>query len=244
MTPPVTIRDIQTILTQPTGQRLVVVKVLTSEPGLYGLGCATFTQRFHAVQAAIEHHLKPFLIGRDVSGIEEIWQMAMVHGYWRNGPVLNNAISGVDIALWDIKGKMANMPVYQLLGGKCREAAAVYTHADGRDAQEVAANAQQFQDEGYRFVRIQMGGYGGKAGNMPKPERAAEGAYFDPHDYARRTLNMIAYVRGRLNESTELLHDVHERLHPIDALGFAKDVEQFKLFFLEDALAPEDIEWF
>jgi mannonate dehydratase len=240
----VTIRDVQTILTQPTGQRLVIVKVLTSEPGLYGLGCATFTQRFHAVHAAIEKHLKPLLIGRDVSRIEEIWHMAMVHGYWRNGPVLNNAISGVDIALWDIKGKMANMPVYQLLGGKCREAAAVYAHADGRDPQEVTDNAQAFLDEGYHFVRVQMGGYGGKAATLFKPDGAADGAYFDPRDYARRALKMIEYVRGHLDESVELLHDIHERLSPINTVAFAKDVEQFKLFFLEDALAPEDVEWF
>ncbi|MHB8627569.1 MAG: enolase C-terminal domain-like protein [Aggregatilineales bacterium] len=244
MTAPVTIRDVQIILTQPTGQRLIVVKVLTSEPGLYGLGCATFTQRFHAVHVAIEKHLKPFLIGRDVSHIEEIWQMAMVHSYWRNGPVLSNAVSGVDIALWDIKGKMANMPVYQLLGGKCREAAAVYVHADGRDPQEVTANTQRFLDEGYRFVRVQMGGYGGKAGRLVKPDGAGEGAYFDPRDYARRMLKMIEYVRGHVDESVELLHDIHERLAPIDALAFAKDVERFKLFFLEDALAPEDVEWF
>ena len=110
MTKPVTIEDIKVILTQPAGSRLVIVKVLTSEPGLYGLGCATFTQRFNAVRAALEKHLIPFAIGRDVSRIEEFWQMAMVHGYWRNGPVLNNAISGIDQALWDIKGKMANMP--------------------------------------------------------------------------------------------------------------------------------------
>jgi len=98
MTLPVTIQDVQTILTQPAGSRLVIVKIITLEPGLYGLGCATFTQRFHAVHAALEKHLKPFLIGRDVSRIKEIWQMSMVHGYWRNGPVLNNAISGVDMA--------------------------------------------------------------------------------------------------------------------------------------------------
>ncbi len=244
MTTPVTIRDIQTILTQPTGQRLIVVKILTSEPGLYGLGCATFTQRFHAVHAAIEHHLKPLLIGRDVSRIEELWQLAIVNGYWRNGPVLNNAISGIDIALWDIKGKMANMPVYQLLGGKCREAAAVYVHADGRDAQEVTANAQQFLEQGYRYVRVQMGGYGGKDAVFAKPDGAIDGAYYDPRDYGRKMIKMIAWVREHLPENAELIHDIHERLSPIDTLGFAKDVEQFKLFFLEDALAPEDIEWF
>jgi len=240
----ITIRDVQTILTQPTGQRLVVVKILTSEPGLYGLGCATFTQRFRAVHAAIEHHLKPFVLGRDVSRIEELWQMAMVHSYWRNGPVLNNAISGIDMALWDIKGKMANMPVYQLLGGKCREGASVYVHADGSTAQEVTENVQRFMEQGYRYVRVQMGGYGGKAPNFVKPDGAPSGAYFDPRDYARNALKMIDYVRGKLGDSVELLHDIHERLAPVDALAFAKDVEPYKLFFLEDALAPEDIEWF
>ena len=113
---PVIIKDVQTILTQPAGSRLVIVKVITSEPGLYGLGCATFTQRFHAVYTAIEKHLKPFVLGRRVSCIEEVFRMAAVHSYWRNGPVLNNAISGIDMALWDIKGKQAGMPVYQLLG--------------------------------------------------------------------------------------------------------------------------------
>ena len=244
MTKTTTIQDVQTIMTQPAGSRLVVVKVITSEPGLYGLGCATFTQRFHAVHAALEKHLKPFLIGRDVSRIEEIFQMSMVHGYWRNGPVLNNAISGVDMALWDIKGKQAGMPVYQLLGGKCREAAAVYAHANGRDPQEVTENVRQFMAQGYRFVRVQMGGYGGKGAKMAKPDGAPDGAYFDPRDYARQMLRMMEHVRADTGEEVELLHDVHERLRPIEAVQFAKDVEPFMLFFLEDILAPEDLEWF
>ena len=240
----VTIKDVQTILTQPGGSRLVIVKIVTSEPGLYGLGCATFTQRVFAVEAAIERHLKPFLLGRDVDRIEEIWQMSMVHGYWRNGPVLNNAISGVDQALWDIKGKRAGMPVYQLFGGKSREAAAVYVHADGRDPQEVAENAQRLVDDGYRHVRVQMGGYGGEAADVYSPDGAMAGNYFDPRAYGRTMLPMIDYVRSQLDDSVELLHDVHERLHPIDAVQFAKDVEAYRLFFLEDLLAPEDIGWF
>jgi mannonate dehydratase len=241
---PVTITDVRTIITQPAGSHLIVVKVITSEPGLYGLGCATFTQRQHAVIAALEKHLKPFLLGRDVSRIEEIWRMSMVHGYWRNGPVLNNAISGVDMALWDIKGKQAGMPVYQLLGGKCREAAAVYTHADGRTPQQVEENVRRFMAEGYRYIRIQMGGYGGKASRMVKPDGAPEGDYFDPRAYMREMLRMMEHVRAAVGPEVELLHDIHERLQPIDAMQFAKDVERFKLFFLEDALAPEDIAWF
>lgn len=244
MSKPITIQDVQVILTQPQGSRLVIVKVITSEPGLYGLGCATFTQRYHAVVAAIEKHLKPFAIGRDVSRIEEFYRMATVHSYWRNGPVLNNAISGIDQALWDIKGKMANMPVYELLGGKCREAAAVYVHADGRDPQEVTDNVRKFQAQGYRYIRIQMGGYGGKDDTFVKTENAPEGHYYDPRAYVRNMLNMIEHVRREVGPEVELLHDIHERLQPIDAVQFAKAVEQYQLFFLEDALAPEDIEWF
>lgn len=244
MSTPVTITDVQAILTQPGSSRLVIVKVTTSEPGLYGLGCATFTQRVFAVQAAIERHLKGFLVGRDVDRIEEIWQMSMVHGYWRNGPVLNNAISGVDQALWDIKGKQAGMPIYQLLGGKSREAAAAYAHAEGRDRREVADKAQALVEQGYAHVRIQMGGYGGQGPEIRKPDHAPEGNYFDPRSYGRSMLEMIAHVREQLDDGVELLHDVHERLHPIDAVAFAKDVEPYRLFFLEDALAPEDIGWF
>lgn len=259
---PITIKDVKVITTQYNKQRQVIVKVITSEDGLYGLGCATFTQRFHAVVAALKGHIIPFVIGRDVSRIEEMFNMLMVSGYWRNGPVLNNAISGIDQALWDIKGKLAGMPVYDLLGGKSREAAHVYVHADGREPQEVTDNVKAFQEQGYRYIRIQMGGYGGKTnmagfgiGNadtvsaddkdvMILPENAPSGAYFDPRAYMRNMLNMMEHVRSEVGEKVELLHDVHERLGTINAVQFAKDVEPFKLFFLEDILAPEDLEWF
>jgi len=246
MSKPITIQDVKTFLIQTNGagMRFIIVKLITSEPGLYGLGCATFTQRYNAVQAALEYHVKPFVLGKDVSRIEELFQMNMVQSYWRNGPVLNNAISGIDQALWDIKGKMANMPVYDLLGGKCREAAAVYAHADGRDPEEVLDNVHKFQEQGYRYIRVQMGGYGGKSGQLPSPEGAPAGHYYDPRAYCRNMLKMIEYVRSHVGEEVELLHDVHERLSPIDTVQFAKDVEPFKLFFLEDSLAPEDVEWF
>lgn len=242
----ITIQDVQVILTQPPNayQRLIVVKVITSEPGLYGLGCATFTQRFRAVVAAIEQHIKPFVVGRDVQRVEEIFNMAMVNGYWRNGPVLNNAISGIDIALWDIKGKLANMPVYQLLGGKSREAAATYVHADGQTPEEVADSAQHFIEQGYRYIRAQMGGYGGKNAQDRRPDGSPDGAYYDPRTYMRQTVNMLEAVRKRVGDEIELLHDIHERLTPIDAINFAKAVEPIDLFFLEDALAPEDLAWF
>jgi len=244
MSETITIQDVKTILTQPAGSHLIIVKIITSEPGLYGIGCATFTQRFRAVHTAIEDHLKPFLIGRDVDRIEEIWQMSMVHSYWRNGPVLNNAISGVDQALWDIKGKRAGMPVYQLLGGKCREAAACYAHAGGSTPEEVVDSIRSFMDQGYRYIRVQQGGYGGVPSQEVRPEGAPEGAYYDPREYVRNHLKLFEYVRDQVGDEIELLHDIHERLAPIDAVGFAKDMERFKLFFLEDPLAPEDIEWF
>ncbi|MEH7225545.1 enolase C-terminal domain-like protein [Bacillus sp. JJ1566] len=240
----ITIRDVKTILTAPDGANLVVVKIQTSEPGLYGLGCATFTQRHLTVYSAIEDYLKPFLIGKDVHRIEDIWQSAMVSAYWRNGPIMNNAISGVDMALWDIKGKLAGMPLYQLLGGKVREAAHVYVHADGRDKEEVAENVSAFMERGFRYVRAQLGDYGGEKHQVIKPENALEGSYFDPKAYMRKTIELFEHLRSTLGFEVELLHDIHERLTPIDAITFAKELEKFKLFFLEDALPPEQVDWF
>lgn len=237
------ITGVEVHLTQPAGSRLVVVRVRTDVDGLCGLGCATFTQRHRAVQAAVEHHIGPLVLGRSVHEIEDIWQGAMVNGYWRNGPVLNNAISGVDMALWDIKGKLAGMPCYQLWGGKCRPAAAVYVHADGRDEHEVAANVRRFQAQGFHHIRCQLGGYPG-TGAQTHPDGAPAGAYFVARDKLYRLPRLFEFLRRELGDEVELLHDVHERLAPIDAAWLAKALEPYRLFFLEDLLAPEDIAWF
>jgi len=239
-----TIRNVKTILTAPDGINLVVVKIETSEPGLYGIGCATFTQRYLAVATAVEHYLKPFLIGKDPQRIEDLWQTSMVSSYWRNGPVLNNAISGVDMALWDIKGKMAGLPVYELLGGKCREAVAVYRHADGRDIRELEERIRKYMEEGYRYIRCQMGGYGGKGHAIRSPEKSLPGAYYDPDAYARSIPRIFEHIRNTIGFEIEVLHDIHERLAPIEAVRVAKQLEPYRLFFLEDALAPEHIDWF
>ena len=241
---PVTIRDVRVILTMPDQKnRLVIVKVETSEPGLYGLGCATFTQRPLAVRTAVEEYLKPFLLDKDAQRIEDLWQSMMVNSYWRNGPVLNNAISGVDMALWDIKGKVAGLPVYQLLGGKCREAAAVYCHADGKNEAEVGERVQALMEEGYHYIRCQLGGYGGKNVLTSSPEGALPGAYFDPAAYALSIPRLFAYLRGHFGYEIELLHDIHERLPPSEAIRLAKQLEPYRLFFLEDPLPPEQSAW-
>src|SRR5262252_7703493 len=158
--PGLRITDVRTILTQPAGIRLVVVKVMTSEPGLYGLGCGTFTQRARVVETAIDKYLKPFLIGKDPLQIEDIFQSSFVSSYWRNGPVLGNAMSGVDMALWDILGKRAGLPVYQLFGGKCREFVETYAHTSGRTLQEAEKAALAAKERGYRYIRTQIAGPG------------------------------------------------------------------------------------
>lgn len=241
----ITIRDIRAICTAPEGIPLVVVKVETSEPELYGLGCATYTQRFLTVAHAVETYMKPLLVGKDVSRIEDIWQMAMVSPYWRNGPILNNALSGVDMALWDIKGKLANMPLYDLLGGKVREAAAVYRHADGLTYDQLDQRIENFLEEGARYIRVQTGAYGGVHDvNSYKPAGACPGAYYDPREYQRGVVKVFEHVRSKYGFEVEFLHDVHERIEPIHAIELARELEPFKLFFYEDPLPPEQVEWF
>jgi mannonate dehydratase len=253
-----TITDVRVCLTAPMGRNLLVAKVMTSDDGLYGLGCGTFTQRFAAVEAALRTHIIPLVIGRDCARVEELWRLMMFNGYWRGGPVLNNAISAIDIALWDIKAKQAGMPLYQLLGGKLREAAAIYEHADGRDLQQLEDHARRLVEErGLRHVRFRLGGdsnltrasgeagglaYGGPSvGELHRPAGALAGAYYDPRAYTRATLKAAEHLRATLGDEIELLHDVHGRLSVADAVRFARDLEPYRLFFLEDPLPPEEV---
>lgn len=240
----VTIRGVRAILTAPVGINLIVVKVETSEPELYGLGCATFAYREKAVKCMVEEYFDPLLRGRDVADIEGLWQLMNNNAYWRNGPVANNAISGVDMALWDIKGKMANMPVYDLLGGRSRPAAAVYRHADGKTLEEIAERVQAFREAGVDHIRIQWGGYGGKVDALNQPDGVPDGVYYNPAQYQRDTLKLFDYIRSHMGFEFELLHDTHERLSPIEAVRLAKELEQYRLFFLEDILSPEQGDWF
>ncbi len=246
------ITDVKTILTAPAGIRLVVVKVLTNEPGLYGLGCATFTQRARVVETAVDRYLKPFLIGKDPTKIEDTWQSSFVSSYWRNGPVLNNALSGVDMALWDILGKRAGLPLYALLGGKCRDAVDTYRHASGNSFEEVADTVQRYMGEGYRHVRIQaavpgLSTYGsrgtrtGDDASVPENQRTN---VWEPKPYVRYIPKLFEFVRQQAGEDVELLHDVHERVPPILAIQLAKDLEPYRPFFLEDPFSPEDVGYF
>lgn len=248
--PSLTIRNVRAILTQPSRSRLVVVKVETNEPGIYGLGCATFTQRAKVVVTAVDEFLRPFLVGKNPLAIEDIWQSCFVSSYWRNGPVLNNALSGVDMALWDILGKVSGMPVYQLLGGKAREAVDTYRHASGSSFREVEDAVRGYMQQGYRHVRAQVsaGGsvYGAKGSavideSIPENRRPLP---FDPAAYARAVPKLFEHLRAQLGDDIELLHDIHERVPPILAMKLAKDVEPLRLFFLEDPFSPEDVGYF
>ena len=243
----VKIQNIRVICTAPEGINLVVIKVETNQPGLYGLGCGTFAYRHLAVKHLVEEYLAPLLAGRDAENIEELWQLMHQNAYWRNGPIENNGISGVDMALWDIKGKLAGMPLYQLFGGKVREGVPVYRHVDGKDLSEICENIERFREMGLRHIRCQCGGYGGggyQSAPGTAPAGAQSGVYLDSRQYLRDTVKLFEGIRQREGYEIELIHDVHERIAPIEAIQLAKELEPLKLFFLEDPLPLEQLSWF
>lgn len=247
------ISDIQAIVTAPAGIRLVVVKVLTDTNGLYGLGCATFTQRPLTVVTEIEQYLKPMLIGRDPANITDIHNALYLSGYWRGGAVMNNALAGVDQALWDIKGKVANLPAYQLFGGAVRDELATYVHVNGADENEIAANITELSKKGFKNFRVQPAlsnnaSYGvGKTnatqfGSQPSQSYrlADQSVRWDEAAYLKAVPKLFKYLRENLSADFNYIHDVHERISPNAAINLAKQLEPYNLFYLEDPVSPDD----
>jgi len=241
------ITSARVIVTSP-GRNFVTLKIETDE-GVYGLGDATLNGRELAVASYLEDHALPCLIGRDAHRIEDIWQYLYRGAYWRRGPVTMTAIAAVDMALWDIKGKIANLPVYQLLGGASREGAMVYGHANGRDIDETIENALDYKEQGYKAIRLQSGVPG-----LASTYGVSKDRYFyEPADaelptenvwssekYMRSVVPLFEKAREALGWDVHLLHDIHHRLTPIEAARLGKDLEPFRPFWLEDATPAEN----
>lgn len=241
------IKEIRCIRTRANGT-WVIVKVITDQPGLYGIGSASDFRHSETAIKAVET-IAPMLIGRDAGHIEDNWQSLYTSGYWRNSSILNTALGGIDMALWDIKGKEAGMPVYQLLGGPCRAAVPCYAHAAGSDLPSLEDSVRKYMEEGYQVIRCQLGGYGGGGFLDEKTARLPKNAWerrhiFDDEVYLENIPKMFDYLRSKLGFGVKLTHDVHEHLRPQCAVQLSKMLEPYRLFFLEDALSPEQIHWF
>ena len=240
--------DVRTIVTCP-GRNFVLLKIVT-ESGLHGVGDGTLNGRELSVAETLEQHIAPLLIGRDADCIEDIWQYLFRGTYWRGGPVLNSALAAVDMALWDLKGKRAGLPLYSILGGKTRRGALCYTHASGESFEETTDKARELIDQGFKVVRVQTaipgtrGTYGTGSAGSPSGESLPFEETWEPAAYLRTIPRLFEHLRKELGDEIELFHDVHERLTPIQAARLAKELEPFHLFFLEDPLRPEHKESF
>lgn len=238
--------DARVIVTCP-GRNFVTLKIETRS-GMTGLGDATLNGRELAVASYLQDHVVPNLIGRDAGRIEDIWQFLYRGAYWRRGPVTMTAIAAVDVALWDILGKLAGLPIYQLLGGRSREGALVYGHANGRDIAEASDAVGRFIEQGFLAVRAQCGvpgvkkAYGissGKAYEPAESELPLETVWSTPK-YLDVVPQLFERLRSDHGNDVHLLHDVHHRLTPIEAARLARSVEPYHLFWLEDATPAEN----
>jgi mannonate dehydratase len=234
------ITEVKVIVTCP-GRNYTLVKVLTDTPGLYGVGEGTLNGSETIVAEAIRH-MGGLLVGRDPQRIEDAWHLLYRQGYWRGGPIFMAALAALDMALWDIKGKQANLPVYQLLGGKARDGVLVYRHGHGRDPVECEDSVRGWIEQGYKVIRAQIGDYGG-AGVVDSLPPVSPGTpptkVFEPVPYLLGTPQLFAHLRDKLGMEVELLHDAHEQLQPIEAAQLARSLEPYRLFYLEDPLMPE-----
>ncbi|HEY4378838.1 MAG TPA: D-mannonate dehydratase ManD [Acidobacteriaceae bacterium] len=228
-------------------RNFVTLKIETDE-GIYGLGDATLNGRELAVASYLSEHVLPCLIGRDPFQTEDIWQYLYRGAYWRRGPVTMTAIAAVDVALWDIKGKALNTPVYNLLGGKSREGVLVYTHANGADISETLDSVRRHMEEGYLAVRAQSGVPGvASSYGVPKGGKAYEPAerglpsksLWSTEKYLNFVPRLFEKLRVELGTDVHLLHDAHHRLTPIEAARVGKALEPYHLFWLEDPCPAE-----
>jgi len=240
------IADAKVIVCSP-GRNFVTLK-LTTEDGLYGLGDASLNGRELAVASYLNDHVLPLLIGRDARRIEDIWQYLYKGAYWRRGPVTMSAIAAVDTALWDIKAKACNAPLYQLLGGASRDAVLVYGHASGTDIEDTARAVSEYVKLGYRAIRAQSGvpglasTYGVGRGAMyyePAEKNAPPENQWSSETYLDFVPTLFARLRREFPPELHLLHDAHHRLTPIEAARLGKELEPFHLFWLEDPTPAE-----
>lgn len=239
------------IVTCP-GRNFVTLKIKTDQ-GVYGIGDATLNGRELAVVAYLNEHVVPCLIGRDPRRIEDVWQYLYRGAYWRRGPVTMRAIAAVDVALWDIKAKMADMPLYDLLGGRSRDQVLVYGHANGTDLEETVEAVGRYLDLGYKAVRAQSGvpgldlAYGVGRGDMhyePADADLPTETVWDTAKYLAFAPKLFEALRTAYGPEPHLLHDVHHRLTPIEAARLGKALEPSALFWLEDATPAENQEAF
>ena len=240
----ITIRDLKVFVTAPEkNQNLVVVKLETSEPGLYGIGCASFAFRSAAVCGTLEKHLKPLIVGRDVMPVRDLWQLMMVNGYWRNGPVLNNAVSGVDMALWDIRGKIMDQPLYNLLGGKCRDYVTPYRHCNAKSKEEIFDIVDEMLAQGFKYIRSNYTSYDGPSDSNDYLCLRNDCKIYDSRAYVNNAADLHESLRARYGNKIELMTDVHERIDPPDVIYLAKRLEPVNMYFIEDPVSPENWEW-
>jgi mannonate dehydratase len=245
--PAMKITAARVVVTCP-GRNFVTLKIETDQ-GVHGIGDATLNGRELAVVSYLEDHVIPCLIGRDPRRIEDTWQFLYRGAYWRRGPVTMRAIAAVDVALWDIKAKMAGMPLYDLLGGKSREGVMVYGHANGADLAETVDAVGRYIDMGYKAIRAQSGipgvamAYGVGRGVLhyePADADLPTETVWNTQKYLNFAPKLFEALRAKYGFDHHLLHDVHHRLTPIEAGRLGKSLEPYGLFWMEDATPAEN----
>jgi galactonate dehydratase len=201
------------------------VEIATDE-GITGVGEASLEGREQTVAAAVDEFAR-YLVGEDPGPIEHHWQRLHRHGFWRGGVVLTSAISGIEQALWDIKGKALGVPVYELLGGPTRQRVRVYTHCGGPTPEAAAEHARALVAQGFTALKFGTG-------------RIGPGV--DERAMIRRTAAMFEAVRAAVGPEVDLMLDNHGQFPPAQATALLRAIEPYNLFFFEEATPPDNVQ--